>query len=459
MLPLLLACASPADSVVPTRFNYQLDVASFQDSDGDGIGDLQGVRWHLQHVRSLGATTVQLLPLEPGVDTGRLVPVGMGLDPALGTLDDLDDLAADLHALGMRLEVQVPMRAIGRAHPWFQGALDGAGRIRVRRSGGEGWYPTGEGRYYYGSGGPGAADLDWAYPSLPADRASALDPIAQRVDGVVLLVDGVVGGLEASEALLDALGDRGGPAGRGTVVRANSVEGLLPWTALGPVADSPRLDAVEAAAAGGDLAGVKAVLAAWGGQLGATRPLLGDGGRSRLASRVEDEDLRRTLVVLHLLGPGEPTLYYGEELDLADATTEPVAAPWRAPMPWEHGDQCGFTSGEPWFTPDPACKVGVNAYDEARDPGSMLSLVRWVAGQRAALGDVEAELVPVVADDVIAFETGRLLVVGSVADEARSVSFPGLRGVDLVDASAVVDELAVPARGWRVLRVDAWERP
>lgn len=458
MLPLLLACASPDDTVVPTRFVYQLDVASFQDSDGDGIGDLQGVRWHLQHVRSLGATTVQLLPLEPGTDTGRLVPVGMGVDPALGTLDDLDDLAADLHAQGMRLEVQVPMLAIGRAHPWFQEALDGAGRIRVRRSGGDGWYPTGDGRYYYSSAGPGAADLDWDYPTLPADRARVLDPVAERVDGVVLVADGVADGVDAAGALLDALDSDGGPAGRGTVVQATSVEGLLPWTALGAVVDTPRLGAVEAAAAGGGLEGVKAVIEAWGDQVGATRPLLGDGGRSRLASRVEDADLRRTLLVLHLLGPGQPALYYGEELDLADATTEPVAAPWRAPMPWEHGDQCGFTAGQPWFTPDPACKVGVNAYDEARDPGSVLTLVRWVAGQRAALGDEDAEVIPVDAADVIAFLTGRLLVVGSVADEVRSVSFPALRGVDLVDASAVVDGVEVPARGWRVVRVDAWER-
>jgi len=197
----------------------------------------------------------------------------------------------------------------------------------------------------------------------------------------------------------------------------------------------------------------------WGEPVAAARPLLGDAGRSRLASRVEDADLRRTLVVLHLLGPGDPSLYYGEELDLADATTDPVGAPWRAPMPWEHGEHCGFTSGEPWFTPDPACKVGLNAYDEARDPGSMLTLVRWLAAKRAALGEAKAELVSVDQADVIAFETGRLLVVGSVAGQGRSVSFSGLRGVDLVDASAVVDSLEVPARGWRVVRVDAWDRP
>ena len=174
---------------------------------------------------------------------------------------------------------------------------------------------------------------------------------------------------------------------------------------------------------------------------------------------MDDPELRRTLVVLHLLGPGEPSLYYGEELDVADATTDPVVAPWRAPMPWDSGAHCGFTTGEPWFTPDPACAVGVNAYDEARDPGSMLSLVRWLASQRAELGGAEAELVSVGWSDVIAFESGRLLVVGSVADVPRSVSFPGLRAVDLVDASAVVSSLEVPARGWRVVRVDAWERP
>lgn len=434
---------------------YVLSVPSFQDSDGDGTGDLTGVRWHLHHIASLGVGTVQLLPLEPGYDSGHLVPAAEGLDPALGTLDDLAALADDLHRLGMRLEVQVPLDAVGRDHPWYRAALRGEGRLQLRGTAGTGWFPTGDKRYYYASGGAGRPDLDWDDAGLPGDRAAALTPLLDAgVDGVLLRAftpEGTRSALDAAASLAAEL-EAAVPALEVASAPPEPVVATLrPWTGLGAVNDLPRALAVEAAARDGDLRWTADVLDAWGVDVSATRPFLGDADRARFATRVPDADQRRTLMTLHVLGPGHPSLYYGEELDLPDATTLAVDASWRAPMPWTDGPTCGFTEGEPWFTPDPACKVGWNAYDEARDGGSMLTHVRWLAGLRRSYGRDEATVVPTGYDDVLAFRTGRLLVLGAAGSVARTVFLPGLSGLDARTGQPVEQGVRVDARGWRVV--------
>ncbi len=457
---LLCGCDERSILLAPSRapeFIYLLDVASFQDSDGDGVGDIEGVRWHIQHIRSLGVRTVQLLPIEPGWNTDGLIPDGLGIDPALGGDADLAALADDLHANGMTLEVQVPMDAVGLDHPWFRAALRGQGRIRLALEQRDHWYPTGDRRYYYASAGAGRPDLDWGDPGLPGDRADTLFPLLEAgVDGVVLRAFEAEGRSDTqpvAEALIAEIGVRQPAVAAATTPAESSVDSLRPWTSLGPVADLPRALAWEATASEGDFDPVAEVLDEWGDDVDATRPFLGDGDRSRLASRVPDATVRQTLMVMHLLGAGHPSLYYGEELDLADATTTPVDAPWRAPMAWDSTHNCGFTTGEPWYKPDPACKVGWNAYDEARDPQSMLALVRWLGRVRAAHGASTTTRLDTGYADVMAFLAGELLVVGSLASGDRAVVIPGLDGVDLIDGSPVGERVTLRGIGWRVVRV------
>lgn len=447
----------PLEPQSPPDFVYVLSVAAFQDSDGDGVGDIDGVRSHLEHIRSLGVQTVQLTPVQPGWDAGRTVPVGAGVDALLGTQADLVLLAADLHKLGISLEVQLPMEAVGRSHPWFPQALHGGGRLELGVRGGPGWCPTGDMRQYYASGGCGRADLDWDDQGLAGDvAAEARELIDAGLDGVVFrpfFPEGTRDGVEAAAATLAEL-DVMQPGLTGAVATDELVvETLRRWTAIGPVADLPRAMAYEAAARDRELGWVNDVLVDWGPDVMHTRPFLADYDESRLASRVSDADLRRTLTVLHLLGPGHPTIYYGEELDLADATTLPEDSPWRAPMPWTDEWNCGFSNGEPWFEPDPGCKVGWNVRDESEDATSMLSLVRWLGQVRAAWGDSVATVLPSGFEDVMVFRAGDLIVAGNVSLTARVVHLAGLGGEDLATGERVGEAVDVPAGGWRVVRV------
>ncbi len=100
---------------------YQVYPRSFQDSDGDGIGDLRGIASRLDHLHDLGIDTVWLSPIYPSpmADFGYDVADYTGIDPMFGTLADFDALVAALHGRGMRLVLDyVPNHSSDR-HPWF----------------------------------------------------------------------------------------------------------------------------------------------------------------------------------------------------------------------------------------------------------------------------------------------------------------------------------------------------
>lgn len=91
---------------------YQVYVRSFADTDGDGVGDLPGVRERLPHLRDLGVDALWLTPFypTPDADFGYDVSDHRAVDPRFGTLDDFDGLVEDAHDLGLRILIDlVPM--------------------------------------------------------------------------------------------------------------------------------------------------------------------------------------------------------------------------------------------------------------------------------------------------------------------------------------------------------------
>ncbi|HZA33259.1 MAG TPA: alpha-amylase family glycosyl hydrolase, partial [Propionibacteriaceae bacterium] len=84
---------------------YQVYPRSFADSDGDGVGDLGGILDHLDHLELLGVDVVWLSPVyrSPMVDNGYDISDYYDVDPLFGTLEQLDELIARLHARDMKL--------------------------------------------------------------------------------------------------------------------------------------------------------------------------------------------------------------------------------------------------------------------------------------------------------------------------------------------------------------------
>ncbi|CAM2757569.1 alpha-glucosidase [Actinomyces slackii] len=100
---------------------YQVYPRSFQDTNGDGIGDIPGITARLDHLDALGVDVVWLSPIyrSPQDDNGYDISDYRDVDPLFGTLEDLDALIAGLHQRGMRLVMDLVVNHTSDEHPWF----------------------------------------------------------------------------------------------------------------------------------------------------------------------------------------------------------------------------------------------------------------------------------------------------------------------------------------------------
>jgi alpha-glucosidase len=175
---------------------YQIYPRSFQDSDGDGIGDLRGVLSRLDHLERLGVDAVWISPIYPSpmADFGYDVSDYCDVHPLFGTLDDLDRLVADLHARGMRLILDFVPNHTSSEHPWFKEArrsrddprrdwyiwrdpAPGGGPPNnwLSNAGGPAWtLDEATGQYYYHAFLPEQPDLNWRNPAVREAMHDAL---------------------------------------------------------------------------------------------------------------------------------------------------------------------------------------------------------------------------------------------------------------------------------------------
>ncbi|WP_100351185.1 alpha-glucosidase [Luteimicrobium subarcticum] len=144
---------------------YQVYPRSFQDSDGDGIGDIPGIRRRLDHLQRLGVDVVWLSPAyrSPQADNGYDISDYQDVDPLFGSLDDLDGLIADLHRRGMKLVMDLVVNHTSDEHPWF--VQSRASSASSKRD----WYVWRPPRAGHVGGEPGAEPNGWrSYFSGPA---------------------------------------------------------------------------------------------------------------------------------------------------------------------------------------------------------------------------------------------------------------------------------------------------
>ena len=101
---------------------YQIYPRSFQDTSGDGVGDIPGITRRLDHLDALGVDVVWLSPVyrSPQDDNGYDISDYEDIDPLFGSLDDLDELIAGLHSRGMRLMMDLVVNHTSDEHDWFR---------------------------------------------------------------------------------------------------------------------------------------------------------------------------------------------------------------------------------------------------------------------------------------------------------------------------------------------------
>ena len=149
---------------------YQVYPRSFADADGDGVGDLRGVIEHLDHLERLGVDVVWLSPVyaSPHADNGYDISDYRAIDPVFGTLDDVDELIAELHRRGMRLVMDLVVNHTSSRHPWF---VESAASVDSPKRDWYWWRPARPGRR---PGARGAEPNNWE--SFFSGPAWSLDP-------------------------------------------------------------------------------------------------------------------------------------------------------------------------------------------------------------------------------------------------------------------------------------------
>ena len=127
---------------------YQIYPKSFQDTNGDGIGDLKGVIRHLDKIEKLGANVIWLCPVfaSPMVDNGYDISDYMDIDPSFGTMEDMKELIEEAKKRGIRILMDLVMNHSSDRHAWFQAALKDPfgkyGKYYVFREGKDGKEPN-----------------------------------------------------------------------------------------------------------------------------------------------------------------------------------------------------------------------------------------------------------------------------------------------------------------------------
>ncbi len=110
--------ASPDDNY---RTWYEIFVYSYCDSDGNGIGDLNGVRSKLDELQAMGITGIWLMPIHPSTSYHKYnVRDYYEIDPDYGTMADFDALIADCNARGIKVILDLVVNHTGKDHEWFQ---------------------------------------------------------------------------------------------------------------------------------------------------------------------------------------------------------------------------------------------------------------------------------------------------------------------------------------------------
>ena len=122
---------------------YEIYVRSFQDSDGDGIGDINGITQRLDYLSDLGVDAIWISPMfpSPQVDFGYDISNYEDVDARYGTLADFDRLVAEANKRHIHILIDMVLNHTSDKHPWF---VDSAGS---RSSAKHDWYVWNEGKH------------------------------------------------------------------------------------------------------------------------------------------------------------------------------------------------------------------------------------------------------------------------------------------------------------------------
>jgi len=442
---------------------YEIFVRSFYDSDGDGIGDFNGLTQKLDYVndgdprstKSLGAKCIWLMPIDASPSYhGYDVKNYYRVNPEYGTTADFKKLVAEAHRRGIEVLVDLVLNHASSQHPYFLEALhdpNSPHRSWFRWSatprddkgpwGQQVWHKSPErDEWYYGIFTSEMPDLNYENPEVRAEAArvakfwlTEMGVDGFRLDAVPYLVEEgtTVSNTPGTHAVLrdfSAAVRRAAP-GAFTVGEVwDSIGAIMPYypDQLDSYFTFELSDVLLDAVRTGTATKLLASYARMHRAMPATRwsPFLRNHDQTRtLTALGGDRVAARQAAELLLTLPGLPFVYYGEEIGMTGDKPDPRL---RTPMQWAPGRAAGFTTGAAWepLQPDTAT---ANVAVQTGDSASLLTHYRTLIHLRSNTPALaRGDFVPLQASDpaVAAFlrrDGARVvLVVANLANAART---------------------------------------
>ncbi|MFT7724054.1 MAG: alpha-amylase family glycosyl hydrolase [Roseateles sp.] len=508
--------AQPRASTLPAHWQQgvfmEIFVRGYQDSDGDGIGDLRGLTRRLDYLQKLGVSGLWLMPITASADRdhGYATTDFRAIEPQYGTLADFDELVREAHKRGIGIVMDYVINHASWQFPPFQAALkDRASPWRSwfvwNPDPGPGWDIWGKYPWY------DAATAPWAFPGEPKDlpppRPGAPDTYfgtfgpqmpdfdmrnpavlqyhedsmrfwlnrgldGYRLDAVPHLIEHDAkdwNDQPESRALTKHFQDliKRYP-GRYVVCEATAEPAVYGDPGLCGGAFAFGLNGAMIGAARGDAAAVQKV-ASYYRTLAPTMATFLHNHDSftgpRLWEQLHGDEARyRLAAASYLLLPGTPFVYYGEEIGQA-GIDGPGDLPLRAPMSWTPGNRGpgGFTTdaAQP-FRPLSLNRSRHNAESQQADAGSLFNFYRQLIALRRAspaltLGRYEADRVDGLVWRFERVHGGeRLLVAVNYGDTPATLDLPArARPLYPQGAAAPRALAALPPLSVRVYRLEA----
>ena len=362
---------------------YEIFVRSFYDSNGDGIGDFNGITQKLDYLNDgdpntnndLGITGIWLMPINPTPSYhGYSVTDYYAVNPEYGSMEEFNTFLQAAHERGIRVIIDLVLNHTSVEHPWFQSAADPTSPYHdwyiwsdtnpgyTGSWGQQVWFPH-NGKFFYSTFSAGMPDLNYTNPDVTAEINNIVRFWLEEVG-----VDGFR--LDASKHLVEE--------GK---IQANSNSTHEWYKNFRPFYKAINPEAVivgevwdETATMAKYLQGdemdlsfefylaaltIQAInemdVSILNNQLGLTYELIPD---QQFATFLSNHDLDRVMsqfgddpnkvrvaAAILLTAPGVPFLYYGEEIGMQGVKPDQQI---RSPMHWSATDHAGFSSVEPW---------------------------------------------------------------------------------------------------------------
>lgn len=391
---------------------YEIFVRSFNDSDGNGVGDFNGITQKLDYLQGLGVNALWLMPIFPSPSYhGYDVTDYYTVNPQYGTLEDFKVLLQEAHKRDIRIILDLVINHTSDKHTWFKQAKDPASPYRnwyiwsetdpkYKGPWGERvWHPSASG-FYYGIFEAFMPDLNYNNPEVTDEMLkitrfwlSDIGVDGFRLDAAKHLIeDGIK--QENSQATHAWYQDKFYPAIKQTKPDAMTIGELFGdgFNTIGSYIKNDQLDlafnfqlassflkAANSGKAGGLMAALQTSEKAIPENQYGT--FLTNHDQNRVMSQLgEDVNKAKLAAFLMLTSPGVPFIYYGEEIGVKGGKPDENI---RLPMQWSAEKNAGFTTGRPWRAPAPDYP-DVNTAGQTAVPGSLLEHYRALIHLRRA---------------------------------------------------------------------------